>query len=237
MTAVSSSRRAPFIEPIAYSGRFIVLEGIDGCGSTTHSKRLAKALRTAGVDVRLTCEPTTGPIGALIRQVLQKRLFVPDATGPRDFAWSTMGLLFAADRLDHLDCMVLPALREGATVISDRYDLSSLAYQSATAPAGERVVPWIREINQCALRPDLTIVLDVSAETAEERRRVRGNSEEMFESHEIQRKLAAIYRGAEELVPGDRVVHVSAEGEIDEVGERVLAAVQQAGFGSGPKRA
>ena len=77
------------------------------------------------------------------------------------------------------DCMILPALREGATVISDRYDLSSLAYQSATAPAGERVVPWIREINTCALRPDLTLVLDVSAETAEERRRVRGGTEEI----------------------------------------------------------
>jgi dTMP kinase len=230
-------RRAPFIEPIVYSGRFIVLEGIDGCGSTTHSKRLAKALRSAGVDVRLTCEPTTGPIGALIRQVLQKRLFVPDATGPRDFAWSTMGLLFAADRLDHLDCMILPALREGATVISDRYDLSSLAYQSATAPAGERVVPWIREINTCALRPDLTIVLDVSAETAEDRRRVRGGAEEMFESKEIQRKLAAIYGGAEELVPGDRVVHVSGEGEIEVVGERVLFAVQQAGLHAAPKLA
>jgi dTMP kinase len=229
-------RRAPFTPPVAYSGSFIVLEGIDGCGSTTHSKRLAKALRTAGVDVRLTCEPTTGPIGAL-RQVLQKRLFVPDATGPRDFAWSTMALLFAADRLDHLECMILPALREGATVISDRYDLSSLAYQSATAPAGELVVPWIREINVCALRPDLTIVLDVSAETAEVRRGVRGSAEEMFETGEIQLKLAAIYRGAEELVPGDRLVHVSGEGEIEVVGERVLAAVQQAGLGVGPKRA
>ena len=234
---MTSPRRAPFTEPMAYSGHFIVLEGIDGCGSTTHSKRLAKALRMAGVDVRLTCEPTTGPIGALIRQVLQKRLFVPDATGPRDFAWSTMALLFAADRLDHLDCMILPALREGATVVSDRYDLSSLAYQSATAPAGERVVPWIREINLCTLRPDLTIVIDVSAETAEARRRARGGAEEMFESREIQYKLAAIYRGAEELVPGDRVAHVSGEGEIEMVGERVLAAVQQAGLGAVPKLA
>ena len=237
MTAAGVPRRAAFSAPADYSGRFIVLEGIDGCGSTTHSKRLAKALRQAGIDVRLTCEPTTGPIGALIRQVLQKRLFVPDATGPRDFAWSTMALLFAADRLDHLDCTVLPALREGATVISDRYDLSSLAYQSATAPAGELVVPWIREINLCAMRPDLTIVLDVDAETAEERRRARGGFEEMFEAREIQQKLAAIYRRAEDLVPGDRVIHVSAEGEIEAVGERVLAAVAETSIHPSPKRA
>ena len=111
------------------------------------------------------------------------------STGPR---WRC---LFAADRLDHLDCMVLPALREGATVISDRYDLSSLAYQSATAPAGERVSAVdTRDQSLVRCGPDLTIVLDVSAETAEERRRARGSAEEMFESREIQHKLAAIYR-------------------------------------------
>jgi dTMP kinase len=206
-------------------GRFIVVEGIDGAGSTTHSKRLSKVLRRRGDDVRLTCEPTAGPIGGLIRQVLQRRLFVPDATGPRAFAWSTMALLFAADRLDHLDSMIVPALRESATVISDRYDLSSLAYQSVTAPGGQDVVPWIRELNKRALRPDLTIVIDGPAEVAAERRGSRGGSEELFENMEIQRRLAGVYARAEELIPGDRVVHVSGIGEVDEVGQRLLAAV------------
>jgi dTMP kinase len=171
-----SLRSGPISEPRRYPGTFIVIEGIDGCGSTTHSKRLAKALRADGVDARLTCEPTAGPIGGLIRQVLQKRLFVPDSSGPRAFAWSTMALLFAADRLDHLDSMIVPALRDGATVISDRYDLSTLAYQSVTAPAGERVIPWLREVNACALRPDLTVVIDVAAETSSCTYRGRGRS-------------------------------------------------------------
>jgi dTMP kinase len=223
-----SLRSGPISTPRRYPGTFIVIEGIDGCGSTTHSKRLAKALRADGIDARLTCEPTAGPIGGLIRQVLQKRLFVPDSSGPRAFAWSTMALLFAADRLDHLDSMIVPALRDGATVISDRYDLSSLAYQSVTAPAGERVIPWLREVNACALRPDLTVVIDVSAETAAERRGARGSSEEMFESHDIQRQLAAIYRSAEQLVPGDALLHVSGEGTIDEVGEQILERVRSA---------
>ena len=122
----------------------------------------------------LTCEPSTGPIGSLIRQVLQRRLFVPDATGPRNFDWSTMALLFAADRMDHLDSTVVPALRAGSVVISDRYDLSSLAYQSVTAHNGSDPIPWIRQLNAQALRPDLTIVIDVPAEVAEERRRTRG---------------------------------------------------------------
>lgn len=206
-------------------GRFIVVEGIDGCGSTTHSKRLAKALRKRGLEVRHTWEPTNGPVGMLIRQVLQKRLHVAGEEGPRPFAWSTMALLFAADRLDHLDSLVVPALRAGEVVISDRYDLSSLAYQSATSPSGERVLPWIRELNSRALRPHLTVVLDVPADVAEARRGRRGGAEELFERREIQKRLAVMYERAEDLVPGDPMIHVSGEGGVDEVEERVLAAV------------
>jgi dTMP kinase len=210
------------------SGLFLVVEGIDGCGSTTHSRLLAKALRAAGREVVLTCEPTNGPIGGLIRQILQRRIVVADANGPRGFAWSTMALLFAADRLDHLDSVVIPALREGSIVVSDRYDLSSLSYQSATAPEGEDALPWIRELNRRALRPDLTLILDVPIETAEERRRNRGGVEEVFENRALQEKLAHIYGEGEKLVPGDRVVHVSGLGEQPEVAARLLAAVREA---------
>src|SRR5262245_48963099 len=124
-------------------GRFIVIEGVDGSGSTTHTKLLSKALKKRGFRVHITCEPTTGPIGALIRQVLQKRITSPGEAGPQSLGWSTMALLFAADRLDHLDSEVIPSLRTGEWVISDRYDLSSLAYQSLTAPSAEQVIPWI----------------------------------------------------------------------------------------------
>jgi dTMP kinase len=208
-----------------FPGVFIVVEGIDGSGSTTHTKLLGKALRQRGLKVVETCEPSPGPIGALIRQVLQRRLFVADATGPRAFAWSTMALLFAADRMDHLDSTVVPALREGAVVLSDRYDLSSLAYQSVTSPNGDKVVPWIRELNAAALRPDLTVVIDVPVETAEERRRSRGGLEEMFESRELQAKLCAVYGEAEKLVPADRLAHVSGVGAVSDVAADVLRAV------------
>jgi dTMP kinase len=209
-------------------GTFIVVEGVDGCGSTTHSRLLAKALRSATREIVLTCEPTNGPIGSLIRQILQKRLFVTDATGPRGFAWSTLALLFAADRLDHLDSVVMPALRDGSVVVSDRYLLSSLAYQSATSPEGVAVVPWIHEVNSRAQRPDVTVVLDVPAEVAEARRESRGGTAEVFETRALQERLVAIYAKAETLVPGDRVVHVSGVGEAAEVSARVLAAVLEA---------
>jgi dTMP kinase len=215
--ASDSGRRFP--------GLFVVVEGIDGCGSTTHSKLLAKALRSRGPEVVLTCEPSTGPIGSLIRQVLQRRLFVADATGPRGFAWSTMALMFAADRMDHLDSTVAPALRAGSIVVSDRYDLSSLAYQSVTAHNGAESIPWIRELNAQALRPDVTVVIDVPAEVAEERRRARGGVEEMFEAREIQARLAAVYARAEELVPNDRVWHVPGVGEVQEVASRLFETV------------
>lgn len=208
-------------------GRFIVLEGIDGSGSTTHTKLLSKSLRKAGRDVRTSCEPTNGPVGFLIRQVLQRRLMVADGDTVRPFAWSTMALLFAADRLDHLDSLILPALQDGAIVISDRYDLSSLAYQSATAPGGAEVVPWIRELNARAMRPDLTIVLDVSAEVAEERRGRRGGSEELFEKREIQARLARLYLEAEALLPGDKVVHVAGDGDVDETAAAIRDVVER----------
>jgi dTMP kinase len=208
-----------------FPGLFLVVEGIDGCGSTTHARLLAKAIKSRGPEVVLTCEPSTGPIGSLIRQVLQRRLFVPDATGPRNFDWSTMALLFAADRMDHLDSTVLPALRAGAVVISDRYDLSSLAYQSATAHEGSDPIPWIRQLNAQALRPDLTLVIDVPAEVAEERRRIRGGVEEMFEARELQARLATVYARAEELVPNDRVLHLSGVGEVAEIAARIFETV------------
>src|ERR1700759_4651223 len=93
--ASDSARRFP--------GLFVVVEGIDGCGSPTHAKLLAKAIKSRGPEVVLTCEPSTGPIGGLIRQGLQRRLFVPDPPGPRNFAWPTLRLVCAADRMDHLE--------------------------------------------------------------------------------------------------------------------------------------
>ncbi len=211
-------------------GRFIVVEGIDGSGSTTHGKLLSKALKKRGLDVTLTCEPTAGPVGALIRQVLQKRITVLAEHGPRAFSWSTMALLFAADRIDHLESEVIPALRAGTWVVSDRYDLSSLAYQSVTAPSPEKVIPWIRQLNIHALRPDLTVVLDVPPEVAAERRGNRGAREELFERDELQKRIARAYERAEDLVPGDPLIRVSGVGEVADVARRVLEAVLSQGF-------
>jgi dTMP kinase len=207
-------------------GRFIVVEGIDGSGSTTQVERLVAVLAARGVDVRRTAEPTTGPVGRLIRSGLA----APDGVEPGAvrpvFDWVTFALLFAADRAHHNETLIRPALAAGAWVVSDRYDLSSLAYQSVTATAEQPVLPWIRELNRRARRPDLTIVLDVDPAVASERRRHRGGAPEIYEVAGVQHRLAELYARAAELVPGDRLVHVPGAGPVDEVARAVVATVE-----------
>jgi dTMP kinase len=204
-------------------GRFIVLEGIDGSGTTTQAARLVAELGRRGVPAMATCEPTAGPVGKFIRSALKGELRA-ETGAPHALPWSSMALLFAADRLDHVESVIAPALRDGTTVVCDRYVLSSLAYQSTTSPEGEAAVPWIRALNSHALRADLTIVLDVADDVARTRRESRGGKPELFEVNDLQRRLALVYASAESLLPGEPVVHV-ADGPVDDVAARILAAV------------
>ena len=204
-------------------GAFIVLEGIDGSGSTTQARLLVERLVHAGKDALFTCEPSDGPIGELIRRALQRSLSTADGE-PVGLDWVTLSLLFAADRADHTERTILPALEAGRNVVSDRYDLSSLAYQSATSDSAPDVLSWIRQLNGRVPRPDLTLIVDVGAETAERRRQQRGQAAELFEVPDLQSKLAEIYRRAEELVPFDPVVHVNGEQEVASVAADIWRA-------------
>ncbi len=208
-------------------GRFIVLEGIDGSGTTTQARLLHEALTKRGQAVVQTCEPTPGPIGTLIRQALSKRFVVPAPGGSRAPDWKTMALLFAADRIDHNDALIIPALERGESVISDRYYLSSLAYQSLTSPSPEEVLPWLRQLNSRALEPDLTLVCDVDARVAAQRRSQRSGQEELFEVDALQAQLAQAYANAEQLLPGERVVHVDAAQSTQQVAALILRAVDE----------
>jgi dTMP kinase len=192
----------------------VVFEGIDGSGTTTQAQRWSAQLRAARRLVHMTREPSTGPIGAQLRLILTHRLALPSTGQPE-----IMALLFAADRLDHVASEIEPHLRDGYVVVSDRYDMSSLAYQSITAGGGpeDDTVPWIRQLNRFARRPDVTIVLDVSPSVAATRRRARGGAAELFEQEDLQARLAEAYRHAEDLVPGDHVIHVDGDGSPDDV--------------------
>lgn len=134
-------------------GKFISIEGVDGCGKSTHVKLLARWLRSHGHRVIITDEPTNDTIGRVIKRILRGKLKLPIAAE---------ALLFAADRVQHISDVIEPALKAGKVVLNERYVCSSLAYQSA------RGLPtnWISSINKCALRPDLGILIDVPAEIA-----------------------------------------------------------------------
>jgi dTMP kinase len=206
-------------------GRFVVLEGIDGAGTTTQVGRLVERLRAKGRLVRATREPSDGPVGTLVRQVLTGRIIVPGGRAP---AWTTMALLFAGDRLDHVESEIEPFVAAGGTIVSDRYDASSLAYQSVSSGrGGDATVDWIRSINRFALRPDLTIVLDVPPDVAASRREARGEAAQLYEQNEVQRALAAFYKDLSRHMPDDRIVVIDATGSVDEVAARVYAAYGQ----------
>jgi dTMP kinase len=204
----------------------VVLEGIDGAGTTTQVARLAERLRAARVPVRATREPSDGPIGTLVRQVLTGRLVVPGGRAP---GWATMALLFAADRMDHVESEIEPFVSGGGVVLSDRYDASSLAYQSVSSGADAReALEWIRSLNRYVRRPDLTIVLDVLPDVAADRRAQRGEAAQLYEQNEVQRALAVFYRDLARYLPDDRIVSVDASGAVDEVHSRVWAAYEKA---------
>ena len=114
----------------AVRGKFLVLEGIDGSGTTTQLDRAVAYVSSLGHPAVATREPSAGPIGRLLREALLGRLGMRDGAG---MDGRSMALLFAADRIDHLQREVEPHLASGTTVISDRYLLSSLAYQAEEA--------------------------------------------------------------------------------------------------------
>lgn len=167
-------------------GLFIVLEGLDGAGTTTQAKELVRRLEEAGERAHFTAEPSSGPIGSQIRMMLAGRL-----RGYRGAGWDrrSLALLFAADRLDHLACDIEPKLASGMHVVCDRYVLSSLAYQGLDNPAD-----WVGEINRYAIPPDLTFFLRVSAKTALSRRQAASSgATDLFETLPQQEQIEAHY--------------------------------------------
>jgi dTMP kinase len=195
--------------------RLIVLEGLDGAGTTTQSRRLVEHLRARGQAAHGTREPSDGPIGRLIREMLTGQHALPE----RAIAQSTFGLLFAADRLDHIQREVEPQLAAGTIVISDRWYHSSLAYQGTGADRD-----WIAALNARARRPDLTIFLEVRPEVAAQRRVAAGRVQELFEDLQMQQEVEAGYRAtiAELTALGERIEIVDGELSPDTVFQQIL---------------
>jgi dTMP kinase len=164
---------------LSKKGAFICIEGLDGCGKTTQAKLLAKKLGKSHHAV-YTAEPSRGKIGTYIRN---SYLY-----GENRLSIVLEALLFAADRIEHLETEVLPALREGRLVISDRYVYSSLAYQGAAGLSLE----WIETVNEYALKPDLAVFVDVDLETVMHRLKAKKS---VMENTETLQKVRDVYLG------------------------------------------
>lgn len=163
-------------------GKFIVYEGIDGSGTTTQLRLLEQWMEThphlIGTSF-FTKEPTEGPVGLLLRQMISRSIEALEERG--------MALLFAADRMDHqrdiLDC-----LSRGIHVFSDRYLLSSFAYQSLAVDQS-----WIESVNAYAVKPDITLLFMIPVEESVKRRQNTRNHEELYEKVSLLKQVQCAY--------------------------------------------
>ncbi len=188
-------------------GVFICIEGLDGSGKTTQAQILTERLNKSHPTI-LTAEPSHGKTGTYIRECcLYEKKRLPT---------TAEALLFAADRIEHVENEIKPALAEGKVVICDRYLYSSLAYQGS---AGLNL-GWIKRINSYALKPDYAIFIDVPPERVLERLQ---RKKSVMETLEIQQKVREVYlnfvkKGALILIDGDRTK--------DEVADALFSKVQ-----------
>ncbi len=202
------------------NGRFIVFEGIDGSGKSTQIKQISRRLKTSGYTVYSTFEPTDGPIGLLIRQMLSGKL----ATDQR-----TIASLFAADRTDHLvntENGIRHKVDQGAVVLCDRYYFSSYAYHAQYID-----MEWVihaNSLNAEILRPDVTIFIDVDPKICFERIKNSRSSFEMYEKIDIMKKVRTNYFKAFDILKGlETIVVIDGNSTMEAVEDTILNEVKK----------
>lgn len=213
--------------PLPRCGRFVTLEGIDGCGKTTQAHLLAKALEYAGYPVLALREPGGARISEQIRSVL---------LDPENRAMGPVCelLLYEAARAQLVHEVVKPALAAGKIVVCDRFYDSTTAYQGFAGGLGAEVTRRANELAVAGCRPDLTIVYDLSVAEAARRASARGAADRMeAKGLAYQEKVARGFAAVAAAEP-ERVRTVSALGSVAEVFARTAAVAEQAlGFAIG----
>jgi dTMP kinase len=189
---------------------FVVLEGLDGAGTTTIAGLLAEALQARDQRVRVTAEPSDSAWGQLLRRHLRHEVTLDPLT---------TALAFTADRVAHLDSVIRPALGRGRTVICDRYLLSTLAYQGAEGVDPRAVLAASAGFD----RPDITFYLDVPDDVRHQRMAERAVVER-YEVDDLQERLRAQYEQAIAILraEGHRIEEIDASAPVDDVLADVL---------------
>ncbi len=171
-------------------GTFIVLDGPDGAGTTTQARLLSERLEKEGHSVVLTAEPTDGPIGEWIRELLRSGTMTPLA----------LQILFSADRARHIETVIEPALKAGKVIVSDRYWYSTIAYAEAQ---GLDTTPLL-ELNKNFIQPSAVIFTLPPLSVCLERMKKRAEKD-VFEQEDMQKKVHAAYR---RLADEDRTIEI-----------------------------
>jgi dTMP kinase len=196
-------------------GFFLVLEGPEGAGKTTLARELAERFRAAGHEPVTVREPGGTPAAEALRQELlhADRSWTPE----REL------LYLAAARADLVGQIIRPALAAGRVVLSDRYDLSTLAYQAAGRGLPLPMVSWVNTAATGGLRPDLTLILDLPSEMGSARQLAAGKQRDRLDREplEFHQRVAARYR--EESGPG--ILHLDATLPPEELASQAWAAI------------
>jgi dTMP kinase len=201
-------------------GAFITFEGIDGCGKSTQLRMLAGELRVRGLPVITTREPGGTPLGQKLRAAL---LDVKEEVDPL-----TELLVFAADRAQHVRKHLLPALERDQIVLSDRYADATVAYQGAGRGFKPELIEEIVQLATDGLKPDLTLLFDLSVADAAIRTRKRVQSKRTdrldVENEDFHTRVRNAYVEIAKAEP-DRFRIIDARGSVDETQRRVMEIV------------
>jgi len=199
-------------------GKFIVIEGLDGSGKSTQIDRLRNKLRLLGVKCCFTREPSDSIPGGIIRSALTKKAILED---------ETISLLFTADKIEHIKNDILPLLEKGIPVISDRFYLSNIAYQSVKIEM--ETVMKINEIMVMKrLKPDITIFLDTSPEECITRVESERLHTELYEELEKLRVIQKnYYKAIEILGENEKIVKISSTENVEFTFEKIWDVLSQ----------
>jgi dTMP kinase len=200
------------------AGYFLVLEGPEGSGKTTLAAAMAERLRAHRIDPVMVREPGGTPAA----EALRRELLDADRT------WTPeMELLYvAAARADHVTKVIRPALEAGRLVLSDRFDLSTKAYQGAGRGLPLDHLEWVNQAATGGLRPDLTLVLDLAPEIGVARLRANGRAQNRLDQESLEFHQRVARRYLEEQGPGVR--HLDASLAPAQLLELALAALREA---------
>ncbi len=201
-------------------GYFLALEGPDGSGKSTIAKLIKEEIESMGLKCVLTREPGGTEIGEDIRSLLLSK-------DNMEMSDRTEALLYAASRAQHVEEKIRPLIESGTIVISDRYFISSLAYQGYSRGLGIEKVMEINEFAITDMKPDRILFFDIDPNTALKRKFVDREGDRLeIEGKEFHEKVYKGYKEAIKLYP-DKVIKIRADEEISEVFNQCIEFVKE----------